>query len=66
VLEIPTLGSSHRPCARAIADESAVRRGLGVGGTHLDAGATHPPLVLDPVTVETIDTIEAALADLER
>jgi alkanesulfonate monooxygenase SsuD/methylene tetrahydromethanopterin reductase-like flavin-dependent oxidoreductase (luciferase family) len=30
-----------------------------------DAGATHLQLVLDPITVESIDTISAALADLE-
>jgi alkanesulfonate monooxygenase SsuD/methylene tetrahydromethanopterin reductase-like flavin-dependent oxidoreductase (luciferase family) len=30
-----------------------------------DAGATHLQLVLDPITVESIDTIGAALADLE-
>jgi alkanesulfonate monooxygenase SsuD/methylene tetrahydromethanopterin reductase-like flavin-dependent oxidoreductase (luciferase family) len=31
-----------------------------------DAGATHLQLVLDPVTAESIETIGAALADLER
>jgi alkanesulfonate monooxygenase SsuD/methylene tetrahydromethanopterin reductase-like flavin-dependent oxidoreductase (luciferase family) len=30
-----------------------------------DAGATHLQLVLDPVTAESVDTIGAALADLE-
>jgi alkanesulfonate monooxygenase SsuD/methylene tetrahydromethanopterin reductase-like flavin-dependent oxidoreductase (luciferase family) len=31
-----------------------------------DAGATHLQLVLDPITAEAVDTIGAALADLER
>ena len=31
-----------------------------------NAGATHLQLVLDPVTAESVDTIGAALADLER
>jgi alkanesulfonate monooxygenase SsuD/methylene tetrahydromethanopterin reductase-like flavin-dependent oxidoreductase (luciferase family) len=31
-----------------------------------DAGATHLQLVLDPITAETIDTIGAALADLDH
>jgi probable F420-dependent oxidoreductase len=31
-----------------------------------DAGATHLQLVLDPITAESIDTIGAALADLDR
>jgi probable F420-dependent oxidoreductase len=31
-----------------------------------DAGATHLQLVLDPVTVDSVETIGAALADLER
>jgi alkanesulfonate monooxygenase SsuD/methylene tetrahydromethanopterin reductase-like flavin-dependent oxidoreductase (luciferase family) len=31
-----------------------------------DAGATHLQLVLDPITAETIGTIGAALADLDR
>jgi alkanesulfonate monooxygenase SsuD/methylene tetrahydromethanopterin reductase-like flavin-dependent oxidoreductase (luciferase family) len=31
-----------------------------------NAGATHLQLVLDPVTAETVDTIGAALADLDR
>jgi alkanesulfonate monooxygenase SsuD/methylene tetrahydromethanopterin reductase-like flavin-dependent oxidoreductase (luciferase family) len=31
-----------------------------------DAGATHLQLVLDPVTAESVETIGAALADLER
>jgi hypothetical protein len=35
-----------------------------VGGL-ADAGATHLQLVLDPITAESIDTIGAALADLE-
>ena len=39
-------------------------------GDHLrglaDAGATHLQLVLDPVTAESVDTVGAALADLER
>jgi alkanesulfonate monooxygenase SsuD/methylene tetrahydromethanopterin reductase-like flavin-dependent oxidoreductase (luciferase family) len=31
-----------------------------------EAGATHVQLVLDPISAETIDTIGAALADLDR
>src|SRR4051794_2926218 len=31
-----------------------------------DAGATHLQLVLDPITADTIDTVGAALADLDR
>jgi hypothetical protein len=31
-----------------------------------DAGATHLQLVLDPITAEAIDTVGAALADLDR
>jgi hypothetical protein len=31
-----------------------------------DAGATHLQLVLDPVTAESVETIGAALADLDR
>jgi hypothetical protein len=31
-----------------------------------EAGATHLQLVLDPITAESIDTVGAALADLER
>jgi len=31
-----------------------------------DAGTTHLQLVLDPITAETVDTIGAALADLDR
>jgi alkanesulfonate monooxygenase SsuD/methylene tetrahydromethanopterin reductase-like flavin-dependent oxidoreductase (luciferase family) len=31
-----------------------------------DAGATHLQLVLDPITAESVDTIGAALADLDR
>ena len=31
-----------------------------------DAGATHLQLVLDPITAESIDTVGAALADLDR
>ena len=31
-----------------------------------DAGAKHLQLVLDPITVDSVDTIGAALADLER
>jgi hypothetical protein len=30
------------------------------------AGATHLQLVLDPITAESIDTIGAVLADLDR
>jgi hypothetical protein len=31
-----------------------------------DTGATHLQLVLDPITAETIDTIERVLADLDH
>ena len=31
-----------------------------------DVGATHLQLVLDPITAESIDTVGAALADLDH
>ncbi|MDX6318545.1 MAG: hypothetical protein QOD35_1945 [Nocardioidaceae bacterium] len=56
------MGDSYDARVSVVTPDSLAEHVRGLA----DAGATHLQLVLDPITAETIDTIGAALADLDH